>query len=58
MIKIRVPTPSLVRRRPIELPMYPGTYTRESADSRTNVAHLTAHVRHHPVPSNESLKSP
>lgn len=25
MIKIRVPTPSLVRRRPTELPMYPGT---------------------------------
>jgi len=24
MIKIRVPTPSLVRRRPTELPMYPG----------------------------------
>jgi hypothetical protein len=24
MIKIRVPTPSLVRRRPTEFPMYPG----------------------------------
>jgi Zinc finger, ZZ type len=26
MIKIRVPTPSLVRRRPTELPMYPGKH--------------------------------
>ena len=36
MIKIRVPTPSLVRRRPTELPMYPGMPSFVHADVRTD----------------------
>src|SRR5262245_46718661 len=37
LIKIRVPTPSLVRRRPIEIPVYPGILSLNASDPRTYV---------------------
>ena len=52
MIKIRVPTPSLVRRRPTELPMYPGPLQLwKQLTIRTNVERSSPDFRYYTIPT-------